>query len=219
MVVNETVAVILNGDRRDYNFLRLELRKHKPKIICADGGLKIINELNKKFNMKLKADLLVGDMDSISSSLFSSAKKIIRKQTQDCTDGELALREAIKLKPKRIFIYCGFGTRHDHEHANIAIIEQYLHEDAEIKMVDRGVEIFLANKNKPVKLNFKKTGNIVSLLPVTKKVEVDLRGFKWKPENGILYRCKSTGMSNILVSKTAGIKVKKGILKIVLFKK
>lgn len=57
------VLIISNGDIRDYNFYE-ELLKDVDMVICADGGA------NHAYQMKIKPDLIIGDIDSIKEEIL-----------------------------------------------------------------------------------------------------------------------------------------------------
>ena len=69
--------IFLNGyyDKRHFDFYHQEIEKamesHSP-LICADGGIRIFNELNQRGDAPLRPDILIGDMDSVQHQGFQS---------------------------------------------------------------------------------------------------------------------------------------------------
>ena len=116
----KSALIFLNGyyDKRHLNFYRQEIEKamesHSP-LICADGGIRIFDELNQRGDALLIPDILIGDMDSVQhrgSNRLTQAKHIIQEwigQTdKDYTDGQLAVAYALEQRNCRhIIIYGG----------------------------------------------------------------------------------------------------------------
>lgn len=113
--------IFLNGhynlDRLD--FYRQEIEnavKDESSLLCADGGIRIFDELNRHFSVDFKPDVLIGDLDSSGNSQTDARKVIekwIGKTDKDLTDGQLAVKYAIEnYHSNRIIIYGGL-PRHD----------------------------------------------------------------------------------------------------------
>lgn len=111
-----TTLIFLNGY---YDLHRLEFYRHQIEVakkygypmICADGGIRIFDELNSGTNVVLTPDVLIGDLDS-SANCKTEPKQIIDRwigQTdKDFTDGQLAVKYAIDhYNSTNIFIYGG----------------------------------------------------------------------------------------------------------------
>lgn len=72
----------------------------------------------------IKLDVIIGDFDSISllelKYLQTLKIPIIKHDAiKDETDAELALKEALKKDPKKVFIHTSSGPRIDHLYANL----------------------------------------------------------------------------------------------------
>ena len=93
--MSKKVAIVLNSPTLS------RLPSEDEFIICADGGASHIE----------KADILLGDMDSITSQIFSK-KTIVLPVHKDVTDGEFAMKYAIEnLSPTEINLYGVTGGR------------------------------------------------------------------------------------------------------------
>ena len=62
--------IFLNGyyDTRYLDFYRQEIESAVKKgspLICADGGIRIFDELNRDTDRSFIPDVLIGDMDSV----------------------------------------------------------------------------------------------------------------------------------------------------------
>ncbi len=108
--------IFLNGyyDKRHFDFYRQEIEKamesHSP-LICADGGIRIFDELNQRGNTHLVPDVLIGDMDSVEEA-ETKAKHIVQdwigQTDKDHTDGQLAVDYALEeYGCRHIIIYGG----------------------------------------------------------------------------------------------------------------
>ena len=94
-----SVLIFLNGyyDTRHLGFYRQEIEnamENRFPIICADGGIRIFDELNRYGDTRLIPDVLIGDMDSVAE-VETKAKHVVQEwvgQTdKDWTDGQLAV--------------------------------------------------------------------------------------------------------------------------------
>lgn len=120
--------IFLNGyyDTRHLDFYRQEIEtavENGSPLICADGGIRIFNELNRDTDRSLIPDVLIGDMDSVryrGSKPFLQAKHIVQewvgKTDKDHTDGQLAVDYAMEQYDCRhIIIYGGLSRPEAYE--------------------------------------------------------------------------------------------------------
>lgn len=112
--------IFLNGyyDIRHLDFYRQEIEnalENRFPLICADGGIRIFDELNQRGDTPLTPDILIGDMDSVQhqgSKPLAQAKHIVQewvgKTDKDYTDGQLAVAYALEeYGCRHIIIYGG----------------------------------------------------------------------------------------------------------------
>ena len=112
--------IFLNGyyDTRHLDFYRQEIVtavENGSPLICADGGIRIFDALNRCGEMSLAPDVLIGDMDSVPNwgdNPRLQAKQIVQewvgKTDKDYTDGQLAVDYALEAYGCRhIIIYGG----------------------------------------------------------------------------------------------------------------
>ena len=120
-----TAALIfLNGyyDRRYPDFYRQEIEtavENSSPLICADGGIRIFDELNRHSDTSIVPDVLIGDMDSIAETT-TEAKYIVQewvgKRDKDYTDGQLAVDYALEqFNCRHIIIYGGLPRPKEYE--------------------------------------------------------------------------------------------------------
>ena len=112
--------IFLNGyyDTRHLDFYRQEIVtavENGSPLICADGGIRIFDALNRCGEMPLVPDVLIGDMDSVPNRGYKpllQAKQIVQewvgKTDKDYTDGQLAVDYALEAyRCRHIIIYGG----------------------------------------------------------------------------------------------------------------
>lgn len=158
-------------------------------------------------------DLAIGDFDSTTKEemvvIKNNCKNIkIFETKKDFTDTELAVEEAIKLKPKEVIIYGATGTRIDHTLANIFLLEKFLKKSIFASIRDKNNEIYLVDN----KLILKKAKDFpfVSVIPITDSVIVSLKGFEYELDHKVINRGEAIGVSNKMVGESGEIMVQKG---------
>ena len=205
----ERRAVIFsNGELKNYQTF---VRYLKPNdyIVAADGGLKHI------LRLRLQPNLVIGDLDSITSSeedILKNQKTEICQfpRDKDETDLELALQEVYDRGFTTIMIAAGLGGRLDQTLGNIFLLLQPQFNNCHIHFEDGAQEVFLVKDNCEIHGN---PGDLVSLLPLLGTVEgVNIDGLKFPLENSVLYHYKTRGISNELLGTYAKLSLKKGSL-------
>ena len=124
----KVALIFLNGyyDLRYLDFYRSEIEnaaENRFPLICADGGIRIFDVLNRCRDIPLVPDVHIGDMDSVSdrgSKPLGQAKQTVEKwvgQTdKDWTDGQLAVDYALERHGCRhIIIYGGLPRPNEYE--------------------------------------------------------------------------------------------------------
>lgn len=112
----KSALIFLNGyyDTRHLDFYRQEIvtgMENGSPLICADGGIRIFDELNRPAEISLIPDILIGDLDSVPEG-GTQAKQIVQewvgKADKDWTDGQLAVDYALEeYGCRHIIIYGG----------------------------------------------------------------------------------------------------------------
>lgn len=179
-------------------------------IVAADGGANYLQSQN------IKPDLIIGDLDSISSSAqaeFKAEKTMKYSADKDFSDTELAIKYCRENDYDDITIVNATGEELSHTLANIFIIEKYLD----------NCKFHLYNKNSYVhyitdELSYKtEVGNGISLIPLTEAVLVEKTdGLQYALQEEKLYRASSRGISNRAEKNNIFIKLKSGILLLVI---
>lgn len=131
----KTALIFLNGfyDKRYLSFYQQEIddavRMSYPTI-CADGGIRIFDQLNYGKREPVVPDVMIGDMDSIDDTR-TKAKLVVEewvgKTDKDWTDGQLAVKYALdNYDSRHIILYGGLshpgGYEVDHFLANLKLM-------------------------------------------------------------------------------------------------
>ncbi len=120
----KAALIFLNGyyDSRHLDFYRSEIEsavENRFPLICADGGIRIFDELNRSGNVPVVPDVHIGDMDSELGSITEAKQTVqewIGQISKDWTDGQLAVGYALEQYDARhIIIYGGLPRPDEYE--------------------------------------------------------------------------------------------------------
>ncbi len=183
--------------------------------IAVDSGIHFFYETG------IRPDQIVGDFDSADKNelrFFESQEgiHIVRLiPEKDETDTQAALRLAISAGCTQIHLLGATGTRADHMLGNVGMLGMGLLEGVEILLADPYNRIRMIRDDLVISKE-EQYGSFVSLLAVTPQVTgVTLKGMKYPLEDDVLFCFSSLAISNEIVSDTAEIHIKEGILLVV----
>jgi thiamine pyrophosphokinase len=205
-------------------------------LIVAGGeppGKELLHGLALKADMVIAADkgaqyclasgitpgLVVGDMDSLDQGSIDRlcALGVAMKRVsadKDQTDTEIALDEAILRGAEHVEILGAIGDRIDHTLANIHLLCKALHQGIEARITSETQQVFLIGSGGTIRGS---KGRTVSFLPLTPQVEgISLKGFRYELEDASMEIGKPYGVSNVVTSDQAFVRVGTGILLAVL---
>ncbi len=173
--------------------------------IAADSGLDHAHRLG------FEADLLVGDLDSVSLNAAERHKGDVQEycEDKDYTDLELAM-EAAMPKADQVVVVGGHGGRLDHLLANAELLVDHRWLAARI--------IWLAGEDLATVVRHQATlhgkpGDLVSLLPLGgHAVGVTTEGLQWTLENATLAAGSTRGVSNRFTETSAHVSIRQGAL-------
>lgn len=179
-------------------------------VIAADGGFDYLMELG------LRADIVLGDFDSITNERELPGDFIRYPKEKDDTDMMIALKEGLQRGFRTFRIYGGLGGRLDHTLANIQALT-YLSayqaagtlygNDCAISVINDGTISF--EKNNPENV----PGNLCSVFSLCDvSVGVTIQGLKYELDNVTLTNTFPLGVSNEFTGKKSFIHVNKGTL-------
>jgi thiamine pyrophosphokinase len=207
-------VIFLNGDRpsRDVIFATV---KTTDIIICADGGAKYALECG------ILPSIVLGDFDSLSKVLQKKLIKLAVERHEfspekDFTDSELAIKYALQKGFRDIIVLGAVGDRMDHVFSNITHFSKVVSDTSALKItiIDKRQTLYFVNDT--ITIDDKK-GKTISILSVVGDAQgVTTEGLKWKLNDEVLFFGQPRGVSNIVGSKKAEIRVKKGVLLVIL---
>jgi len=204
------VAIISNGSIYDYESCKERLGKVQ-KVICADGGTR------HAYNMGIVPDVIIGDMDSSADKYINYFKEldipfIKYNRDKDKTDTHICLEFALELCDE-VFLFGATGTRLDHTLANISILRLAADSGKMACIIDENNEIYVIKDN--IRLEGKK-GDILSLIPVSTKVEgVTLKGAHYPLEDAQMELGNPYGVSNMFEEDSVEVFIKSGYLAVI----
>ena len=178
-------------------------------VVAADGGL------DRAAALGLEVDILVGDLDSVSSATLARAEsagtRIVRHPVaKDATDLELALDEAVALGARRVLVIASAGGRLDHLTASLLLLgaERY----AELEL-DALVGDALVHVLRSARTLHGTPGELLTLLPLGGAAEgVTTSGLEYPLTGETLAPGSSRGVSNVFTSAEARVTLTRGIL-------
>jgi len=197
--------ILANGNPPKKSVITFFQKRGYSKLICADGGS------NSALKMKLVPDVIIGDLDSISSEAlkeFKSLSKIIRLKRQNDTDVEKCLKYAISHKYDEALLVGANGNRLDHTFCNLGIVLKYFHQ---IKISLIAEDSFLKAYTNNIEL---KTfpGETISLYGISPKTKFSSEGLKYELKNVALPFGVRESTSNIVKKNLVKLKISNGIV-------
>lgn len=178
-------------------------------VVAADGGYDIAVDYG------YRVDVLVGDLDSITTT--DLPRHVIVEQhpaDKDASDLELALDLVSREQPSRVIVIGASGGRLDHELAvaNLLCSERFA--EIEIDWIsNRGRAFVIWNR----RVIHGDVGGLLTLIPVHGDATgVTAKGVRWRLDDDRLAAGTTRGLSNVLESPVADIRVGSGCLLAVL---
>jgi thiamine pyrophosphokinase len=162
-------------------------------VVAADGGLRHAATLG------VAPDLLVGDLDSVRSEDLTRWPGLPTERhprDKDALDLELAIDAALREGASSVRVMGAFGGRFDQTLATAAIAARYAERGVEISLLDGIHDAYPL----PAGRTFDEEvpdGTVFSLLSVTERSRVDVRGAAYPLENAELPRGVGLGLSNV----------------------
>ncbi len=203
--MQKSALLILNGDPPSKTALRA-LAAQVDLVVAADGGA------NSARRFKIRPDLIVGDLDSITPATrrhFRSVETIF-DPSQETTDFEKALAVLRTRKFRDIVVVGAAGGRLDFTLGNFVSIFKFT---ASLNLTFRGDDWFAVPVSRRLRL-FLPEGTTVSLLPFGSCSGISLTGFRYPLRNASM-RGGATGLSNVAVKRPCEIRVRSGNLLVV----
>jgi len=201
-------AILSNGDLADAEKLKQMLPKF-DLVICCDGGIRHLKDLN------LSPDIIVGDFDSVDSSLLQTyidqgIPTLRFPKDKDKTDTQIAVETALQKGADSIVLLGALGSRWDHSYANVMLL---------VKLAQMGIDgMILHSHNRILVSNkvFRLTGNLgqfVSLLPLGENVKIQsTRGLHYPVTDQEMPLEQPYGISNYFTEEEVEVRITSGWL-------
>lgn len=155
-------------------------------------------------------DYLLGDFDSITYSIPDSNVIVEKYPTEKAaTDLEIAIDKAISLNVNDVVLLGCTGTRIDHTFMNIFLLEKFLRNDINAKILDDNNEIFMDKGKLELKNNEFK---YFSIIPLHDNTTISIAGSKYELENCKVSPSNSMTISNEFILEVIKIQVDKKVL-------
>ncbi len=211
MSIPTRIVIFANGLVPDPDRVRPLLRSD-DMVVCADGGTRLALALDRQ------PDVVIGDLDSIAGvdrARIESMGVPVRQypQDKDQTDLELALAYALEQETTAILVIGALGGRLDHTLANLSLLLDDRLASLDCR-IDDGVEEVTLCRNHLVISG--QPGDLISLLPWGVPAHaVRTEGLRWRLEGETLFPDRARGVSNEMITSTAGVEVETGALLVV----
>ena len=194
-------ALIINGGNNTTN--RDQIGEF-DYIVAVDSGSE------HAYKLFLKPDLIIGDLDSISTKTYDRVTKdkieiLEYKKDKDYTDFEIALNHVINLKIKDITVIGGEYGDIDHLFGALLAITK-LHTDQNILWLHSEQKI-LFPKSESIGIGIKTK---FSVLPFTNLKNLNISGAKWNLENENIEFGRTKTLRNVARNEKINISVSEG---------
>ena len=206
-------AVIISGGAIDEDFALQTLNEIKPEyVIGVDRGLEFL------YDNQVMPTHIVGYFDSVKTetlAFFREQEKIEIRQfnpVKDATDTEIAIRLAIEIGVKALWILGATGTRLDHVWGNVQTLKIAHENGVKAYIVDSCNRISLAEKEVCLS-KAGAFGTYFSIFPFGGMVEqLSIRGAKYPLENYRLCPYDSRCVSNEIQDDEVKITFSEGMI-------
>lgn len=149
-------------------------------VIAVDRGVQVC--LDKKIHI----DLAVGDFDSVDTELLKGLPLRKLNKEKDETDLQIAIEEALKLQPTKIYVYGVTGGRLDHYEAALKYLAK-----GPITIIDAVNKITMKSGDFDVV-----TPDYVSFFHYSGEPMITLKGFKYPLKKYVLNPFDTKCISN-----------------------
>jgi len=201
-------VVFANGEIPDIQLAK-RLITEEDYLVSADGGLRYMRQL------KITPNLIIGDLDSVSSDdveyLDKNSIETMKFPTEkDQTDLEIACMDLVNRGYTDILVIGALGGRIDQTLANIGLISLFSNDTVRIEFDDGREQIMLIRKQQKI---FGEKGDTVSLIPLCSPAEgVITTGLRYSLCNEQLFPEQTRGISNVMTGKTAEVHLTSGLI-------
>lgn len=194
------IVLMIAGGEADLSFAKNYLRKIEfDMVVCADSGL------DTAFKLGLPVQYAMGDFDSVSEEILCHYQNAVQDgiktefvkypAEKDATDSQIVLEWIMERFPSEIYILGATGNRLDHFLANLAILRKPLSYGIPAYLIDSHNKIYLLDHSRVFRRE-ELFGTYISFLPLTERVVVSLKGFRYELDRKEMTIGESLGVSN-----------------------
>ena len=187
--MTEYNVILANGEFPTHSY-PLKLIENAKSIICTDGSA------DKLIKIGYKANIIIGDMDSLDISIVEIKKNMIPDDNQNNSDLEKALIYYLEnFKNEQLFVLGATGLRDDHNFTNMLLLNKFSSE-LSVSLVTNYYKI-IVNKGKNIYPS--QPNQQISILPLKKINQISTEGLKYELKKTCL-SSDSRGISNIALN-------------------
>lgn len=197
MTRQNNIIIFLDGDASAEPWL-LDFARD-AYVIAADGGIRHAASFN------IEPHLWVGDFDSSDSVMRDRYRNVPLKEYPSDkvkSDGELAIEEALSLKPQKIVLVGAMGgSRTDHSFFNVlgALNFAHKHQDTEFILTGKSELAMPLLPNKLLEIA-NSVGATLSIVPFSQLKGLTIEGVKWPLDQVFVELGSTHTLSNLIVS-------------------
>jgi thiamine pyrophosphokinase len=181
-------------------------------FICADSGFSHAERLG------IKPDIIVGDFDSYGGELPEDSEIIRTVPEKDDTDTLMAVKKAIELGYTEISLFGALGgKRFEHSIANIQTMLYARENGCKLSILGESAIYLNGAEDGVVKYADSWNGVYMSVFAMTESADIEyLRGVKYPLENYTMKQSFPIGVSNEITDGIAELKIRSGLLLVIL---
>lgn len=182
----------------------------RPAVITLPPGAFVI-AADSGAELGWPIDLLVGDLDSISTETLADIEHIERHAVEkDATDLELALTAALRLGPERILVVGSAGGRLDHLFGSLLILAADAYAGVQVDAQIGAAAVHVVRSERTLR---GAPGELISLFAVHGPASgVMTKGLVYPLDGETLEPGSSRGLSNVFAATDAWIGLQRGVL-------
>ena len=206
-------AIFAGGDMPDVMPYNLpEYYKDFECVICADSGYKHAKRLG------IVPDVIVGDFDSYDGELPEGVEVIRTVPEKDDTDTLMAIKKAIAMGYNEISLFGALGgKRFEHTIANIQTMMYARKHGCKLGIYGESTLLLQGTEDGEQNYLREDEGTYLSVFAMTESADIEyMRGVKYPLENYRMVQSFPIGVSNEITGTTADIKLKSGVVLIVM---
>ena len=202
-MVDPDVVVVASGQGPEVTVPRT------ATVVAADGGL------DRAVALGLRADVVVGDLDSVTPEALSAAEaagtRVVRHPAaKDATDLELALDEAVALGARRVLVVASADGRLDHLLTSLLVLGSERYGALELDALVGPAVVHVVRGARTLR---GAPGELLTLVPLGGPAHgVTTEGLEYPLRGETLHPGSTRGVSNVFTADEARVALTDGVL-------